>query len=498
MKWLRSILMGTLLCVHLTASGFSLLGPFEPWMQTTNGFRAPQDIGGPMNLGAGYRWNVPVVTYGFDPAFINCFGSNGVAAVERAISVLNALGPASQFMLTNFPSDTTRHNYLAQSEGLVDLKSTVLFLLLEQLGLAQPTRYDFCVHDFVVSNYNVTATVLRRNFDPVSLAPSTFVNGFQYGYQLILNTNPRYVDVDAVEFPVNPTDPSFSAVADAAGQGMPTVGSCYSGLTGDDVGGLAYLLSANRYVFEPLLPDVHGAGTNANNYVNVALRAGVDKITLVRQDYDSLLGLAFTPLTNQFIDHYVTNGVQAQQQLERVISRPDFIFSADDDTGFAMGTWGYRRTGAANWVNNSGLNNSAVASGPGIIRPQVTIAFRAFGVSDFVATDDSGTSLGEVLYLWGSFDGTTNAPIVFSGANASGQVNTLNLSLLLYGSAFAQGWPASIPIASPVSFGGSAALQSSTDLKTWVTLTTVTNRGITILWEHNCSQAKRFFRVLPQ
>jgi hypothetical protein len=55
-------------------AAFSLLGPYEAWMQTSNCFRLPVtlpynqpgDIGGPMCISNGYRWNVPFVTYGFD------------------------------------------------------------------------------------------------------------------------------------------------------------------------------------------------------------------------------------------------------------------------------------------------------------------------------------------------------------------------------------------------------------------------------------------------
>src|SRR5207248_1976102 len=38
--------------------GFALLGPYMDWMAQTNGYRQPGDIGGPMNIGEGYRWNV--------------------------------------------------------------------------------------------------------------------------------------------------------------------------------------------------------------------------------------------------------------------------------------------------------------------------------------------------------------------------------------------------------------------------------------------------------
>src|ERR1700743_1816456 len=110
------------------ARAFALLGPFENWMTITNGFMQPEDIGGPMDITQGYRWNVPVITYAFDQSFIDCFGTNGVAAVEGAIQILNDLPPASQIDLNSYPLDTVADNFAAASTSLVDLKSTALFL----------------------------------------------------------------------------------------------------------------------------------------------------------------------------------------------------------------------------------------------------------------------------------------------------------------------------------------------------------------------------------
>jgi hypothetical protein len=63
--------------VSQSARAFSLLGPVQPWMQASNGVISPWDIGGPMQITNEYRWNVPVVTYGFDKSFLAFFGTNG-------------------------------------------------------------------------------------------------------------------------------------------------------------------------------------------------------------------------------------------------------------------------------------------------------------------------------------------------------------------------------------------------------------------------------------
>ena len=88
-----------------------MLGPYADWMDLNKSYRLPGDIGGPMNLGEGYRWNVPVITYGFERSFLDYFGTNGVAAVESAIQTLNQVPSASQINLQDFPLETWRANY---------------------------------------------------------------------------------------------------------------------------------------------------------------------------------------------------------------------------------------------------------------------------------------------------------------------------------------------------------------------------------------------------
>src|SRR5689334_22057698 len=112
-------------------------------MTTNLSYQKIGDIGGPMEIGEGYRWNVPIVTYGFDKSFIDYFGKAGVVAVEQAIKILNALPTASRIKPKNYPLDTARMNYSAQAQNIIDLKSVTLCLLLEQMGLAAPSRYTW-------------------------------------------------------------------------------------------------------------------------------------------------------------------------------------------------------------------------------------------------------------------------------------------------------------------------------------------------------------------
>ena len=142
------------------AMAFSLLGPFNtlPVTWQNDGFAGrPQglgyaiggSIGGPKFPLEAYRWNVPVITYAFDESFLRYFGPDGVEAVEEAIEMLNGLPAASAMSdtLSEFPLDTKGLNHLAQSLGLLDIKSYALSLLLEEMGLANPERFVWTLRD---------------------------------------------------------------------------------------------------------------------------------------------------------------------------------------------------------------------------------------------------------------------------------------------------------------------------------------------------------------
>jgi hypothetical protein len=478
----------------LTAGAFSLLGPDESWMTPTNGFQAIGDIGGPMNIGEGYRWNVPVITYAFDPSFTAFFGTNGVAAVESAILILNNLPPASQVDPSNYPLNTTSENYQAAAMGLVDLKSETLSVLLHQLGLAQPLRFMFCVHDFSFTGGNTNVNVVLRNFDPFTYGATDVLNDTLYTSNLVWYGGGSFVVAQIEPIPVDPYIPNVT-VAD--GWVEANAGFFYTGLTRDDVGGLRYLLQTNNLDFEALLPDVQGVGANSNNYVNLAMRAGIDKVTFVDEsmNYDFLTGGFLTPVTNQYPDTYFTNGIWMQQQLERVTYRPDIVFSAYADSNQVPAF--VECTGTTNWLNNAGLNGNPDMAGPGTIRPQVTISFPKYGLDAIVFTTDPDSVIQANNERWASFDGSTNAPVIYPvGATGNGNPWTIVLSLEntdylpLQGGYFT--WQL------PVSLGMAVTLEASTNLTDWTSLTTVTNYGIPLLWVHLHSRPAEYFRAVPQ
>ena len=500
-----SLVLTGLFQLSPSSFGFALLGPFAPWMAETNGFRQAGDIGGPMDIGSGYRWNVPVVTYGFDRSFLNYFGTNGVAAVESAIQILNDLPPASQIVPTSYPFDSQRINYAAQTQGLNDLKSLTLSLLLEQMGLAAPSRYVFVLKQMspVFFEYPYQSTwpdetipnfIVERNFDPFTLSPSFYVNGVLYTGEVYPDGSSglNYMFV----YVVNPSAWTGGTVADA--NTFYTVGSFYSSLTYDDVGGLRYLLSADNVNYERLLPDVRTFGSHRNRIRNGAWRPGVEKITFVRQPSDRW-SRRFRPFNYHFTDVYLKNNVLMQQRAEREIRQPDFLFCAADtgENNTNSYTLGIICTGTTDWLNNAALNGNTNGEGPGVIQPPIKITFHKLGAR--VLTDDSG-SPGEIDNEgWGSFDGSTNLPVVYP-PDTQPNNRQMTIRLRFFDTDFSPAvqltnvtWHLQVPI------GGQASLQISTNQIDWTALASVINSGSVIEWHHNgTDNPPKFFRASPQ
>ena len=497
------------------SGAFALLGPIRPWMQTTNGVFFVGDIGGPMCISNGYRWNVPVVTYGFDQSFTNYFGTNGVAAVEGAIQILNDLPPASQIALTNYPFISQSANYEAQSLSLYDLKSEALSLLLEHMGLASPTRYVYVLKQWDSSllppNSNELSTplnwpdgtipefVLQRNYDPQTLNVSPYVNETLYSAYIVIQPN----QYDMISFAVDPLAPTYTAVADfpqslvnndSTGSGM-----FYKGLTYDDVGGLAYLLSTNNVNYETLLPGVYGVGVNSNSFVNGAWRPGVDKITFIPQPVDSQSGV-FLPTTNCFTDSYITNGILMQQKMARVISQPDFLFSAGDVTSGIPVIPFYSRTGTTNWLNNATANGNTNGAGPGVIQSQVQIVFNKLGLQFYGGgnlSDEAPLTYESTSQSYGSFDGSTNSPTIYPvPQSGTGQFTVrmwLEMGTYPNISTTSFAW-------NPTSASGAQFLfETSTNLTDWVILSTNSNNGsVATYFLDNPKSPSRFYRLIPQ
>jgi hypothetical protein len=158
---------------------------------------------------------------------------------------------------------------------------------------------------------------------------------------------------------------------------------------------------------------------------------GVKNIKFVRADYDSLTGQYWQPVTNDYTMVVRTNSQAVIQRFRRVVTRPDFLFSAEDLTaGPAAPPVNYIFTRNLNFDTANLLNNLA---GPGTITPAATISFNKAGPVYF-NTPSSGmdgtpyfnqTPGGDIsdsfynhYFVWAAYDGTTNAPVVFPNGSS--------------------------------------------------------------------------------
>lgn len=230
-------LMLMLLCLlALPARAFTLIGPNDPTGQSATGtlvlFNFPDTLGRPVPIKEFYRWNYPQLTYAFDSTFVRYFGHNGMAAVSNAFRVLNDFFEPEDSSYTNGVSSmdlileydghnrSWDFNPTANLENVTDMQSMVLGLLVNQLGLGNPHRYAFIIHD--VLSYNAAAAgstgtfhVTLRNYDPYTYRPTSKINGVNYGYWLYNDspTAPANITVwDAIEYSVG-SDDEYSAIA---------------------------------------------------------------------------------------------------------------------------------------------------------------------------------------------------------------------------------------------------------------------------------------------
>jgi hypothetical protein len=496
MKPLRQVFLSSLLVLAVlpSARGFSLLGPFktiangyvDDWQIPRHGYNINGAIGGTMEPMEGYRWNMPIVTYAYDRSFFAYFGSNGVNAVESAIAILNNLPQASQ--ITNdsgrlyiggqpVPFDTKRVNYRAEVLGMVDVKSTAMRILLEEMGLAEPERWCFAIRNRMVIAGTSFFAVRKQNFDPITLSPTNRVNEATYSY-FAYDFDPAMPVSDAEEFAVDGLAVNYSAVA-----GFTVVnvlfppspfGVFFDGLSHDDVGGLRWLLNPNNLAVEVLPPGtmqtsaaVAGGGgstrgggspwspavistnviagtspwtpvfnpTNIPGTTNVPttpvitndlstvpfVRPGVNKVFFQRVIFDNLLGNTFSPVTVRWTDRFFANGRINSQGVARVVTQPDIVFSAGDTGIGVLFPTVFSRTTTDGWTNMATLNGGSAGSlgGPGIINPPITIMFNdqwpVFQNFDpgGELENPPGSIFSQSIWLYGSFDGSTNPPVLY-------------------------------------------------------------------------------------
>lgn len=308
-KLIKKFLWAVALIITLpSAWAFSLSGPIgnadDSWqiILLAYGYNDPV---APKDIFEEYRPVVPVQYYASDASFISYYGTSGLTNIDAAFGMLNGvmsgqtntpvflssptngitmdaygqpggtpltLGVSNSLDsyssdLSEFPFESQQQNYTAQTLGLFDMKSTVLHEMVLELGLANPERYVWTLHDreFTPGLKNPKCPkdeeylVVQRNFDITQDYPySSYINNSLYTFYIAENCGNGGVPYSAITRPV-PADPFNQNLAVAAG-GLLTgnfggFGGFYTGLTRDDVMGLKYLLSTNNVNWEATAPS---------------------------------------------------------------------------------------------------------------------------------------------------------------------------------------------------------------------------------------------------
>ncbi len=306
---------------------FFLAGVFALTLQSAWGFVVVGDVGNKgdawQTIDIGYGWAdpvapkdiyeeyrpiVPVLYYASDASFISYFGTMGLTNIDAAFAVLNGVmlgqtnipvflsSPTSGITLaangnpggssltfgtgntldsysadlSEFPLESQQINFTAQTLGLWDMKSTTLHLMLLELGLGNPDRYVWTLHDRLPNPLGLTSPqcpgdveylVVQRNYDVnpfQNFVYSPYINGSLFTFIILENCgNKQGVPWTAITapYPADPFASQYTAVASGGLlRGFVSHGKYYTGLTRDDAAGLKYLLSTNNINWEASAP----------------------------------------------------------------------------------------------------------------------------------------------------------------------------------------------------------------------------------------------------
>jgi hypothetical protein len=169
---------------------------------------------------------------------------------------------------------------------------------------------------------------------------------------------------------------------------------------------------------------------------NISLFQGIDRVRFVRRDFDSLIGRAFTPFTNFYTLNSITNNSLVPQPIQRIVTGPDILFTAQDLNNGPSAV-AVVPILARNINFNATLTAGTGLAGPGTIESggvtNTAVIWNKAGPTYFNTSPNayfaaSAEANQFTVLVLGTFDGTTNAPIVFP--NGTSIVNLENQLLI--------------------------------------------------------------------
>lgn len=181
---------------------------------------------------------------------------------------------------------------------------------------------------------------------------------------------------------------------------------------------IVYTFTNHTYLAQPI--------NCVNSTPPPGLYEGIGRVQFVEADFDSLIGQYFQPVTNNYTMTLVTNSQTVVQNFQRVVTTPDFLFDAAD---LVSGPAAPPVVGI--YARNLNFDTTRVLpglAGPGIITPSTTVTYNKSGPVYYNSFSDvmdgtpyftqlPGSDLTDLFYagyfVWASYDGTTNAPVVY-------------------------------------------------------------------------------------
>lgn len=199
--------------------------------------------------------------------------------------------------------------------------------------------------------------------------------------------------------------------------------TCYSNPFASSITRVTYFTNRN------LKTSVVSCDTNPPG-----LRRGVEKISFVRRDYDSLVGQTFEPATNYYKLYGVQGSSNVVQNVRRRVTTPDFVILANDlPATNPDGSPTFNMAGRT--LDNFDVANKLPnLAGPGTFTPPVVFTYNRVGVVLSNSSPLLGQLNGSRFFTWGSYDGSSTPIYYPNGTSIENlenqiimQINTANL-----------------------------------------------------------------------
>jgi hypothetical protein len=338
--------------------------------------------------------------------------------------------------------------------------SNTLVTLFPGLVIASSTSYLTNINGVIVQNFaNTFANVITNSFSPTStftIATTTVGSpiGAPFGSPAITNppTFQTFVtNVPSGDFFVLPAaDCGLDIV-----QLVQAITNTTTTLIGSNTNGsstnLVTTFISHQFVVQPVTCPL--AAAPAGKYEGIE---NIKFVGLSNDQYDTLLGQFITPITNNYTMSFYSNGVVTIQNVRRVVTVPDFRFTASDLVNVGVTSAEFGRTLPAFNV----ANVLPTLAGPGTIDPGSVFTFNKSGPYYFnfqTGNLNQGNAVSD--FLFGSFDGTTNAPVIYPNGTSIANVES---------EVFIQIFPSALPAATVGSaYSASFSATGGTTPYTW-------------------------------